>query len=106
MRTLGYNCKAKASSAINRETRYISKRFGFSIPELKTSVEPNTRLILTDHTDYAQCVDGAREAIILQKIDHHTEGDIPDATIPFVRREMVGSTCSIVYEWESGQQGR
>jgi len=64
MRTLGYNCKAKASSAINRETRYISKRFGFSIPELKTSVEPNTRLILTDHTDYAQCVDGAREAII------------------------------------------
>ena len=98
MRTLGYNCKAKASSAINRETSYISKRFGFSIPELKTSVEPNTRLILTDHTDYAQCVDGAREAIILQKIDHHIEGDIPDATIPFVRREMVGSTCGIVYE--------
>ena len=32
MRTLGYNCKAKASSAINRETSYISKRFGFSIP--------------------------------------------------------------------------
>ena len=98
MRTLGYNCKAKASSAINRETSYISKRLGFAIPELKTSVESNTRLILTDHTDYAQCVDGAREAIILQKIDHHVEGDIPDATIPFVRREMVGSTCSIVYE--------
>ena len=32
MRQLGYNCKAKASSAINRETSYISKRFGFSIP--------------------------------------------------------------------------
>ena len=98
MRALGYNCKAKASSAINRETSYISKRFGFAIPELKTSVKPNTRLILTDHTDYAQCVEGAREAIILQKIDHHIEGDIPDATIPIVRREMVGSTCSIVYE--------
>lgn len=98
MRALGYNCKAKVSSPINRETSYIANRFGFALPELKTSVVPDTRLILTDHTDYAQCVDGARDAIILQKIDHHVEGDIRDATIPFVRREMVGSTCSIIYE--------
>ena len=75
MNVLGYNCKAKVSSPINRETAYISRLFGFSVPELKTSVAPLTRLILTDHTDYAQCVEGAREAIILQKIDHHVEGD-------------------------------
>jgi ribosomal protein S3AE len=43
-------------------------------------------------------VDGAREAIILQKIDHHVEGDIADATIPYVRREMIGSTNTIIYE--------
>ena len=98
MRALGYNCKAKVSSATNRETAYISGLFGFALPELKVSVEPQTRLILTDHTDYAQCVDGARDARILQKIDHHVEGDIPDSSIPFVRREMIGSTCSIVYE--------
>ena len=79
MNTLGYNCKAKVSSP-------------------KTSVAPQTRLLLTDHTDYAQCVDGAREAIILQKIDHHVEGDIVDAAIPYVRREMVGSTNTIIYE--------
>lgn len=98
MNILGYNCKAKVSSAMNRETQYISKHFGFALPALKTSVVPQTRLILTDHTDYAQCVDGAREAIILQKIDHHVEGDIADATIPYVRREMVGSTNTIIYE--------
>ena len=46
-----------------------------------------TRLILTDHTDYAQCVDGAREAKILQKIDHHVEGDIKDSGIPAVLRD-------------------
>ena len=97
MRALGYNCKAKVSSATNRESAYISKRFGFALPELKSSVVAGTRLILTDHTDYAQCVDGAREAKILQKIDHHIEGDIADATIPYVRREMVGSTCTIIY---------
>jgi manganese-dependent inorganic pyrophosphatase len=98
MNILGYNCRAKVSSAMNRETQYIAKHFGFVLPALKASVVPQTRLILTDHTDYAQCVDGAREAIILQKIDHHVEGDIADASIPYVRREMVGSTNTIIYE--------
>lgn len=97
MRALGYNCKAKVSSATNRESAYISKRLGFALPELKSSVAAGTRLIITDHSDYAQCVDGAKEAKILQKIDHHIEGDIPDAIIPYVRREMVGSTCTIIY---------
>ena len=98
MNLLGYNCKAKVSSPTNRETQYISQLFGFALPELKSKVVPQTRLILTDHTDYAQCVDGAREAIILQKIDHHVEGDIADASIPYVRREMVGSTNTIIYK--------
>ena len=45
MRALGYNCKAKVSSATNRETAYISGAFGFALPELKPSVVPQTRLI-------------------------------------------------------------
>lgn len=98
MRRMGYNCKAKVCSPTNRETAIIARAFGFRLPELKTSVEPQTRLILTDHTDYVQCVDGSREAVILQKIDHHAEGDIKDSGIPFVRREMLGSTNTIVYE--------
>lgn len=98
MNRLGYNCKAKVSSPMNRETGYIAKLFGFAMPELKPQVAPKTRLILTDHTDYILCVDGARKAIVLQKIDHHVEGDIADASISFVRRDMVGSTNTIVYE--------
>ena len=98
MNTLGYNCKAKVASPMNRETTYISGVLGFELPAQKTSVSPQARLILTDHTDFAQSVDGAREAIILQKIDHHVEGDIKDDGIPFVRREMVGSTNTIIYE--------
>ena len=52
MRLMGYNCKAKVSSGMNRETAYIARVFGFALPELKSSVVPQTRLILTDHTDY------------------------------------------------------
>ena len=98
MRSLGYNCVAKVSGPMNRETQYIARRLGFALPELKTTIQPGTRLIITDHSEYLQCVDGASEAIILQKIDHHTEGDIKDADVPFVRREMVGSTNTIVYD--------
>lgn len=98
MRSLGYNCVAKVSSPINRETQYVARRLGFALPELKTSVQPGARLIITDHSEYPQCVDGAKEAIILQKIDHHTDGDILDADVPLVRREMVGSTNTIVYD--------
>ncbi|MBO4500052.1 MAG: DHH family phosphoesterase [Bacteroidaceae bacterium] len=98
MRTLGYNCKAKVSGAVNRETEFIANLFGFALPDLKSNVIPQTRLILTDHSEYAQSVDGAKEAVILQEIDHHAEGDIPDSIIPYVRREMIGATCTIIYE--------
>jgi len=97
MQSLGYNCKAKVSSGMNRETEYIATFFGFELPELKTSVAPQTRLILTDHADYMQCVDGAREAVILQVIDHHEDGEIAKSGIPIVRREMVGSTNTIIF---------
>lgn len=97
MQALGYNCEAKVSSEMNRETEFIASFFGFELPELKTSVAPQTRLILTDHADYMQCVDGAREAVILQVIDHHEEGEIAKSGIPIVRREMVGSTNTIIF---------
>lgn len=97
MRELGYNCKAKVSSPINRETEYVARLFGFQLPELKASVAPHTRLILTDHADYMQCVNGGREAVILQVIDHHPDGEIADA-VPVLRRELVGSTNSIIFQ--------
>jgi len=95
---LGYPCVAVINGDPNRETKYISRIFNIAMPLKQTSIEPQTRLILTDHTDYAQCLDGAREAVVLQKIDHHIEGDIADAGIPFVRREMVGSTNTIIFK--------
>ena len=97
MRKLGYNCEARVSSPMNKETQYIAERLGFQLPEMMTSVAPGTRLIVTDHGEYEQSVDGARESIILQMIDHHSECDMPEETIPYIRRELLGSTCTIIY---------
>ena len=98
MRSLGYNCVAKLSSPSNNETRYISGVFDFKLPVVKSSVAPGTRLIVTDHEEYSQGVDGARQSRILQIIDHHMEDDMASADVAFIRRETVGATCTVVWE--------
>jgi len=55
------------------------------------------RLIMVDHNEYAQAVPGAREADILEVIDHHRLGGglISREPIRFIN-EPLGSTCTIV----------
>ena len=98
MRELGYNCVAKICGTTNRETQYICGLFGFEAPAGQASVARGTRIIATDHEEYSQSVDGARESRILQIIDHHQEGDMAASGTLFIRRETVGSTCTIVWE--------
>ena len=96
MRAMGHNAVAKVSSPVNRETEFVAKQLGFELPDEMVSVKPGTRLILTDHAEYVQSVDGAHEAKILQIIDHHTPGDIDADSSAYVRRELWGSTCTLI----------
>ena len=98
MRSLGYNCVAKVVGKTNNETNFISGYFGFEKPAIKASIAPGTRLIVTDHEEYLQSVEGARDSRLLQIIDHHQESDMATPRVPFIRREMVGSTCTLVWE--------
>jgi len=53
-------------------------------------------VILVDHNEKAQAVNGIEEAEILEIIDHHRLGDIQTASPIFIRNEPVGSTSTIV----------
>lgn len=56
----------------------------------------NKRIVLVDHNEMAQAVDGATEVQILEIIDHHRLGNPPtQAPIRFIN-EPIGSTCTIV----------
>lgn len=56
------------------------------------------KVILVDHNEYGQSVDGLEEADILEVIDHHKIGDI-STSLPISFRNMpVGSTNTIVYQ--------
>lgn len=97
MRELGYNAVAKMAGPANKETVFASKAFGFGLPSVLPAVSAADNLILVDHSDYAQAVDGARDAHILQVIDHHGIGDISESRLLYAKYMPVGSCCSIVY---------
>ena len=54
------------------------------------------KIVLVDHNEMEQAVDGANQVEILEVIDHHKLGNIPsEQPILFINRP-VGSTCSII----------
>lgn len=54
------------------------------------------KLILVDHNEKTQAVDGFEEAEILEIIDHHRLGNIETSTPLFFRNQPVGCTATIV----------
>lgn len=56
----------------------------------------NKKVILVDHNEYSQSVQGIEEAELLEVIDHHRIGDIfTNRPISF-RNEIIGSTATII----------
>ncbi|MEA2076326.1 MAG: putative manganese-dependent inorganic diphosphatase [Euryarchaeota archaeon] len=56
------------------------------------------KVVLVDHNETSQAVDGVLEAHILEIIDHHRVGDISTLMPIHVCNEPIGSTCTIVAE--------
>ncbi len=56
------------------------------------------KVILVDHNERAQAVDGVEEADIVEIIDHHRVGDISTFRPIYFCNDPVGSTCTIVAE--------
>lgn len=54
------------------------------------------QLILVDHNEKSQAVDGLEEAEVLEIVDHHRIGALETAGPVFFRNVPVGSTCTIV----------
>lgn len=60
-------------------------------------MHPNKKqVVLVDHNEMAQSVNGLEQAEILAIIDHHRLADIQTSGPVFVRNEPVGSTTSII----------
>jgi len=53
-------------------------------------------VILVDHNEKSQAVDGIEEATLVEVIDHHRLGDLETLEPILVRNEPVGSTATII----------
>lgn len=53
-------------------------------------------VILVDHNEMAQSVDGLSHAVILEIIDHHRIGPIETTAPAMFRNQPVGCTCTII----------
>ena len=56
------------------------------------------QLILVDHNEKTQCVDGWEEAEILEIIDHHRIGNIETSGPVYFRNQPVGCTATVIYQ--------
>lgn len=56
------------------------------------------KLILVDHNEMAQAVDGIEEAELLEIIDHHRIGSIETMGPVFFRNQPLGCTATIIYQ--------
>lgn len=56
------------------------------------------QVILVDHNEKSQAVDGIEDAEILEIIDHHRLGTIETMTPVFFRNQPLGCTATIIYQ--------
>lgn len=54
------------------------------------------KLILVDHNEASQSVEGIEQAEVLEIIDHHRIGDLNTSKPIYFRNEIIGSTASII----------
>ena len=54
------------------------------------------KIILLDHNEKLQTIDGIEQAEIIEVIDHHRIGDIQTSNPVFFKNEPVGSTSSLI----------
>ncbi|MCM1169910.1 MAG: putative manganese-dependent inorganic diphosphatase [Bacteroides sp.] len=67
-------------------------------------VPEKTRLILVDHNERSQAVEGIEMAKIIEIIDHHRLGGIQTNEPIFTRQDPVGCTCTIVADMHLHRQ--
>lgn len=93
----GMNAVPARCGPLNPETAFVLDRFGVEPPELLEDAT-GKRLILVDHNEYSQAVEGAEEADVVEVVDHHRLGDVETSEPVYVHIEPIGSTSTILAE--------
>ena len=98
-KTLGvYNAKAYRLGNVNKETKYALNYFGVNEPELLEEVDEGMQVMMVDHNEFSQSVDGIEKAKIIRVVDHHKIANFETHEPLFYLAMPVGCTATILRE--------
>jgi len=88
--------EARVAGELNGETKFILERFGVDVPEVLSLVSEEDEVVLVDHSDLSQGVEGLKDVKVVGIVDHHKLGGIKTSVPVEVLVRPVGSTCTII----------
>ena len=92
------NVKAKRLGKVNKETQYVLDYLKIEAPELLEKVEEGQEVILVDHNEFNQSVQGIEEAKILEVVDHHRIANFTTKEPLYYTARPYGCTSTILYQ--------
>ena len=92
----GNEYKACALGALPAESAKLLAEAGIAEPEQIKGVEAGQLVVLTDHNESSQSVEGLKDATVLGVVDHHRIGDFETAAPLHYIALPWGSSCTIV----------
>lgn len=94
---VGHEAEAIRLGDVTEETAFALKQFKVEEPRLVTALEQQEQaVILVDHNEFQQSIDGIENAHILEVIDHHRVANFETADPLYYRAEPVGCTATIL----------
>ena len=94
----GVDAKPARLGNVNKETEYVLTHLKMEAPELVEKVEEGQKLILVDHNEKAQSVEGRENAKVLAVIDHHRIADFETNEPLYYLAKPYGCTSTILFE--------
>lgn len=83
---------------VNKETQYVLNYLGLEAPELIEKVEEGQEVILVDHNEFNQSVEGIEKAKILEVVDHHRIANFETSEPLYYTARPFGCTSTILYK--------
>lgn len=83
---------------LNEETQYALKKFDAKIPKILEKIEDGQRVILVDHNEFSQSIEGIENAKIDTVVDHHRINNFETSEPLFYYAQPVGCTATLLFE--------
>ena len=94
----GWDTKAVRLGNVNKETQYVLNYLGLEAPELIEKVEEGQEVLLVDHNEFNQSVEGIEKAKILCVTDHHRIANFETSEPLYYTAKPYGCTSTILFE--------